>query len=74
MLGTEFAEEGDFVSLGGWVIHRAGRVPEPGAELEAWGMRFIVREADERKISKVEIHRKDGQSVPPRAQEPFVAT
>ncbi|HQK17657.1 MAG TPA: hemolysin family protein [Polyangiaceae bacterium] len=74
MLGTEFADEGDFVSLGGWIIHRAGRVPEPGAELEAWGMRFIVREADERKISKVEIHRKDGQSVPPRAQEPFVAT
>lgn len=69
-LGTELPDEGDFVSLGGWIIHQAGRVPELGAEIEACGMRFIVREADERKISKVEIHRKDGQSVPPRPEEP----
>jgi CBS domain containing-hemolysin-like protein len=75
-LGTEFPDEGDFVSLGGWIIHRAGRVPEPGAEIEAWGMRFVVREADERRISKVEIHRKDGQTVPPRAEvrEPVAST
>jgi len=67
-LGTTIPEEGDFVSLGGWIIHEAGCVPEPGAELEACGLKFVVREADERKISKVEIHRKDGQTVPPRAE------
>jgi len=64
-LGTELEDEGDFVSLGGWIIHRAGRVPVQGAEVDAWGLRFVVREADERKISKVEIHRMDGSTVPP---------
>ena len=67
LLGTEIPDEGDFVSLGGWIIHQAGCVPEPGAVVEACGLRFVVREADERKISKVEIHRDDGPTIPPRA-------
>ena len=67
LLGTELPDEGDFVSLGGWIIHQAGCVPEPGAEVEACGLRFIVREADERRISKVEILRKNGPTIPPRA-------
>ncbi|MFW5739616.1 MAG: hemolysin family protein, partial [Myxococcota bacterium] len=66
LLGTELPDEGDFVSLGGWIIHQAGCVPEPGAQVEACGLRFIVREADERKISKVEIRRKEGPTIPPR--------
>lgn len=67
-LKTEIPDDGDFVSLGGWIIHQAGCVPEAGAEVEAHGFKFVVREADERRICKVEIHRKDGQSVPPRAE------
>ncbi|PIE06103.1 MAG: hypothetical protein CSA75_01310, partial [Sorangium cellulosum] len=67
LLETEIPDEGDYVSLGGWIIHKAGCVPEPGAKLEAFGLRFVVREADERKISKVEIHRKDGKKMPPHA-------
>ncbi len=55
LLDTEFPEEGDFVSLGGLIIHEAGRVPAAGEQIEAYGFRFVVREADERKISKVEV-------------------
>lgn len=54
-LGVEFPDEGDFVSLGGWMIHRAGRVPEPGATIQACGLTFVVRQADERRVIKVEI-------------------
>jgi CBS domain containing-hemolysin-like protein len=62
-LGVELPEDGDFVSLGGLLIHQAGQVPRVGAEIEAYGLQFIVREADERRISKVEVRRKpNGQA------------
>lgn len=54
-LGVELPEEGDFVSLGGWMIHRAGSVPEPGASLQECGLTFVVRQADERRVIKVQI-------------------
>lgn len=54
-LGTDIPEAGDFVSLGGLLIHWAGRVPDAGSEVQAHGFKFIVREADERRVSKVEI-------------------
>jgi CBS domain containing-hemolysin-like protein len=47
--------EGDFESLGGLLVHRAGRVPTVGATLTLDGLKFIVREADETHIMKVEI-------------------
>jgi putative hemolysin len=54
-LGREIPVEGDFESLGGLLVHRAGRVPPIGSTLTVDGLTFIVREADETHIVKVEI-------------------
>ena len=54
-LGREIPAEGDFESLGGLLVHRAGRVPTVGSTLTLDGFKFIVREADETHIVKVEI-------------------
>ncbi len=53
-LGREFPD-GDFESLGGLLVHRAGRVPEVGTTLMLDGLKFIVREADATHIVTVEI-------------------
>jgi CBS domain containing-hemolysin-like protein len=54
-LGREIPVEGDFESLGGLLVHKAGKVPPIGATLSVDGLTFIVREADETHIVKVEI-------------------
>lgn len=69
-LGTELPTDGDFHSLGGFLAAQHGRVPEVGASLSAFGLEFIVREADERRVSKVEIHRE----LPPNSISPRAST
>jgi len=59
-LGVDIPEDGDIVSVGGLVVSRAGEVPERGAEVDACGLRFIVRDANERMVSKVEVIRMTG--------------
>jgi CBS domain containing-hemolysin-like protein len=54
-LGREFPTDGDFESLGGLLVHRAGRVPAVGSTLTLNGVKLIVREADETRVVKVEI-------------------
>lgn len=56
-LGAELPEDGDYYSLGGYLVSALGRVPGTGASLSAHGLEFIVREADARRITKVEIVR-----------------
>jgi len=56
-LGAELPEDGDYHSLGGLLTAELGRVPEVGARHTAFGLVFVVREGDERRISKVEITR-----------------
>jgi len=56
-LGVEFPDDGDYNSLGGFLIAAFGRVPRVDAKTTAHGMDFLVREADERRISQVEIVR-----------------
>jgi len=66
-LGTELPDEGDYHTLGGFVVARFGRVPEVGATLSAHGLDFVVREGDERRVTKVEIQRQGPpQSIVPR--------
>jgi CBS domain containing-hemolysin-like protein len=55
LLGKDLPADGDFESLGGLLVHRAGRVPEVGAEYNLDGLRFVVREAEETHVVKVEI-------------------
>lgn len=58
MLDADFAaEDGEYDSLGGLIIEKAGRVPEPGEVVESLGYRFLVQEADERHVTQVEISR-----------------
>jgi CBS domain containing-hemolysin-like protein len=54
-LGRPFPAEGDFESLGGLVVSRAGRVPKVGATVLVGGLKLIVREADEKRVVTVEI-------------------
>ncbi|WP_394827520.1 hemolysin family protein [Pendulispora albinea] len=54
-LGRNIPADGEFESLGGLIVHRAGRVPEVGATLTVDGLKLIVREADKTRVVKVEI-------------------
>jgi CBS domain containing-hemolysin-like protein len=62
-LGKSFPADGEFESLGGLIVSRAGRVPPVGATLHVGGVKLIVREADETRVVRVEI-------VPDRAPPP----
>lgn len=54
-LGKALPDDGEFESLGGLIVSRAGRVPQVGATLQVDGLKLIVREADETRVVKVEI-------------------
>ncbi|HTP52463.1 MAG TPA: hemolysin family protein [Anaeromyxobacteraceae bacterium] len=60
-LGGEvrFPSEGDYETLGGFVTATAGRVPHVGAVLEWDGLTFTVRAGDERRVTRVEIVRRE---------------
>jgi putative hemolysin len=55
VLGKALPDDGEFESLGGLIVSRAGRVPPVGATLQVDGLKLIVREADETRVVKVEI-------------------
>jgi CBS domain containing-hemolysin-like protein len=63
-LGRSIPADGEFESLGGLIVHRAGRVPEVGATLTVDGLKLIVREADKTRVVKVEIVPVDGAARP----------
>ena len=54
-----FPDEGDYETLGGFVTATAGRVPAVGAHVDLDGFRFTVRGADDRRVTRVEIARRD---------------
>ena len=54
-LGQPFSVDGEFESLGGLIVSRAGRVPPVGATVQVDGVKLIVREADETRVVRVEI-------------------
>lgn len=56
-LDVSFPEREDYASLGGFLAARAGRVPEVGTVVVWEGFRFIVREGDKRRATKVEVLR-----------------
>jgi len=53
-----FPDEGDYETLGGFVTATAGRVPHVGAVLEWDGLTFTVRAGDDRRVTRVEIARR----------------
>lgn len=54
-LGSEIDPNGEYDSLGGMLMQHTGRIPETGSEISKFGYLFIVREADDKHIAKVEI-------------------
>ncbi|MBQ9456298.1 MAG: hemolysin family protein [Thermoguttaceae bacterium] len=54
-LGTELSTEGDFETIGGFILTQLGRVPAIGEEIEADGVRLVVEEATARRVEKVRI-------------------
>lgn len=65
-LGKKLPADGNFESLGGLMIQRAGRVPEIGSVVALDGFQLIVREGDETRIAKVEIVRVEPELAPPQ--------
>jgi CBS domain containing-hemolysin-like protein len=70
-LGVELPEDGSYNSLGGFIVERMGQVPTVGEAITEFGFDFVVRDADDRKVSKVEISRReqtpDPDSLPPQS-------
>ena len=56
-LDADVSEDKHYDSVAGMLTERLGRVPNAGTEVEAFGLNFIVRESDEKHVSKVEIMR-----------------
>jgi CBS domain containing-hemolysin-like protein len=65
-VGRQLPSDGSFESLGGLLVHRAGRVPPIGAVLHLSGLKFTVRDADETRVVRVDIEAIE----PPRASQP----
>ncbi|MCX5730797.1 MAG: hemolysin family protein [Deltaproteobacteria bacterium] len=60
---VRFPDEGDYETLGGFVTATAGRVPPVGAHVDRDGFRFTVRSADDRRVTRVEIVRRQPEPV-----------
>jgi CBS domain containing-hemolysin-like protein len=58
-LGLELPAE-EFDSLGGLVVDLFGRVPRAGEEINFGNLKFIVQEADRRKVIKLKIVKSKG--------------
>jgi len=65
---VHFPEEGDYETLGGFVTATAGRVPAVGSVISWDGLAFTVRGGDERRVTRVEIARREPGEAP--ASEP----
>ncbi|MFH1807702.1 MAG: hemolysin family protein [Pseudomonadota bacterium] len=56
-LGVEFPESDLYETLGGFLTVRAGRLPQTGTRVHWNGYDFVIKEADERRIRRVEIEK-----------------
>jgi CBS domain containing-hemolysin-like protein len=64
-LGISFPADGGYETLGGFLIARTGRMPQRGDRVVFAGQTFVVRDADEKRVARVEIERAPG-SLPPQ--------
>jgi CBS domain containing-hemolysin-like protein len=65
-VGRQLPADGEFESLGGLLVDRAGRVPPVGAVIHLAGLKFTVKEADETHVVRVDIEATDAA----RASQP----
>jgi CBS domain containing-hemolysin-like protein len=55
--GAEIQEAGKDQSIEGMLRQHVGKIPEAGTAVSKYGLRFIVRDSDDKRIGKVEIVR-----------------
>ncbi len=72
-LGIDFPEGGDYETLGGFLTATAGRVPPTGSLVVWGGLTFTVKAADDRRVQKVEIARKQSTAALSAAEPPALA-
>ena len=66
VIGLTFPD-GGYETLGGFLITRAGRMPRTGDRLGFQGFVFVIADADERKVSRIEIERTTtAETAPPQ--------
>jgi CBS domain containing-hemolysin-like protein len=56
-LGTDIGWTRDDESLGGMLTEHLGKIPEVGTAFSKFGLRFVVRDSDDKHIGKVEVAR-----------------
>lgn len=68
-LGVQFPADSGYETLGGFLIARTGRMPQRGDRVAFAGHTFVVRDADEKRVAKVEIEAQRGTQPPTLAGE-----
>ena len=53
-------DEGDYTTVGGFVMHRMGSVPKPGASIEHQGWLFRVRRMNGPRVETIDVIRSTG--------------
>ena len=56
-MGVSLPEEADFETVGGFVFHQCGRIPEVGRRIESHGVALEVLAATGRRIDRIRIER-----------------
>jgi CBS domain containing-hemolysin-like protein len=63
-MGLRLPEETDFETVGGFVFHHAGRIPQPGERIEVDGVVVEVLSATRNRIDWVRVERRRGDGDP----------
>ncbi len=61
--GCNLADDDDYETIGGLLMHELGRLPRPGESLAFGGFEFRVTKADRRRIDALQVHRIVEESV-----------
>ena len=59
-LGTQFPEDEEYDTLGGFLLSQLCRIPEPGEVLEWQDLRLVVLEATRRRVERVRLELQRG--------------
>lgn len=69
LTGLDLPEDAGYTTLGGYLSTSMGRIPPPGAVYEHAGVRFVILEAEPRKINRVRIEQPAPEPQPQPAGE-----
>ena len=58
-LALNVPEDEDYITVAGLAFSELGYIPKPGETFEAFGARFTIQAADERKITRLRVERQD---------------